>query len=89
MSKAETSLNEFAQEVEKANHVTVSSDRHVIRCPNSDELKICSAEIVSSEDHEVFRCRKPIAVNNTEEEMVVTFESSDERCPCSTGCHIE
>jgi hypothetical protein len=88
MSKAETSLNEFAKDVEEANHVTVSSDRHVIRCPNSDELKICSAEIIHSEEGRTFRCRKPVAIKKGED-MVVSFDPPDENCPCTTSCCIE
>ncbi len=89
MSQTEKSLNEFAKEVEKSNHVTVSSDRSVIKCPNWDGLKICSAELVSSENSRMFLCRKPIAVRASEDEMVVTLDSSDESCPCSTGCQMK
>jgi len=88
MSQAEKSLNEFAEEVQKSNHVTVSSDRYVIRCPHSDKLRICSAETVASENGRTFRCREPIAVKKAGE-MVVSFKPTDESCPCRTTCCIK
>lgn len=87
MTESKLTLQELVDKVQEEDHyLYVSEERWLIECPDSNCVKICSAQpCAGTSGGSGFKCNTPIAVETEDGEIVPCLESTAQDCRNNTG----